>query len=112
MKLKETLAEKANKAQTEEEINATIEDAGMELSEDELDEVSGGKNYDIKVMILWMEDLMLVWIQQAMSLRQILKSYNRQELPVTNDQGVGSGCPHPLFMFIFRFLVPFFGEIW
>lgn len=52
MKLKETLAEKANKAQTEEEINATIEDAGMELSEDELDEVSGGKNYDIKVMIL------------------------------------------------------------
>lgn len=52
MKLKETLAENANKAQTEEEIKATIEDAGMELSEDELDEVSGGKNYDIKVMIL------------------------------------------------------------
>lgn len=57
MKLKETLAEKANKVQQEEEIKATIEDAGMELSEDELDEVSGGKNYDIKVMILWMEDL-------------------------------------------------------
>ena len=42
MKLKGVLAEKANKAQTKEELKASIEDAGMELSENELNEVSGG----------------------------------------------------------------------
>lgn len=42
MKLKGVLAEKANKAQTKEELKTIIEDAGMELSENELDEVSGG----------------------------------------------------------------------
>ena len=42
MKLKGVLAEKANKAQTKEELKAIIEDAGMELSENELNEVSGG----------------------------------------------------------------------
>ena len=42
MKLKGILAEKATKAQTKEELKAIIEDAGMELSENELNEVSGG----------------------------------------------------------------------
>ena len=42
MKLKGVLAEKANKAQTKEDLKALIEDAGMELSENELNEVSGG----------------------------------------------------------------------
>lgn len=70
MKLKGVLAEKANKAQTKEKLKAIIEDAGMELSENELNEVSGGvlwstrkenspngardgvETADIKVMIL------------------------------------------------------------
>ena len=48
MKLKGILAEKATKAQTKEELKAIIEDAGMELSENELDEVSGGAFFSIR----------------------------------------------------------------
>lgn len=48
MKLKGILAEKATKAQTKEELKKIIEDAGMELSENELNEVSGGAFFSVR----------------------------------------------------------------
>ena len=42
MKLKGKLKEQVEKAETKEEKKSLIEDAGMELTDDELDQISGG----------------------------------------------------------------------
>lgn len=44
MKLKGELAEKAKSAENKEELKKIMEEAGMELSDDELDQVSGGSD--------------------------------------------------------------------
>lgn len=43
MKLTGNLKEQVGKAKTKEEAKGIIAEAGMELTEDELDQVSGGK---------------------------------------------------------------------
>ena len=42
MKLKGKLKEQVEKAETKEEKKSLIEDAGMELTDEELDQISGG----------------------------------------------------------------------
>ena len=45
MKLKGKLKEQVEKAETKEEKKSLIEDAGMELTDAELDQVSGGEGF-------------------------------------------------------------------
>ena len=43
MELTKELKEKLENAESKEEAKKTIEDAGMELTDDEMDQVAGGK---------------------------------------------------------------------
>ena len=46
MKLVGELKEKVEKAANQEEAKKVIEEAGMELTDEEMDQVAGGYNYD------------------------------------------------------------------
>ncbi len=46
MKLVGELKEKVERAENQEAAKKIIEEAGMELSEEEMDQVAGGYNYD------------------------------------------------------------------
>lgn len=46
MELTKELKEKLEKAKNKEEAKKIIEDAGMELTDEEIDQVAGGRYYD------------------------------------------------------------------
>ena len=48
MELTKELKEKLEKAETKEEAKKIIEDAGMELTDEEIEQVAGGRYYRIK----------------------------------------------------------------
>ena len=48
MKLVGELKEKVEKTENQEEVKEMIKDAGMELTDDELDQVAGGKKKKFK----------------------------------------------------------------